>query len=461
MAITPFKTFAAAEILTAADLNSSFSKITSNGEDVAWPATKAKDLDGQILILDSDADTSITADTDDRIDFACASFDVVRMNTVGSAVNGLDLTSSATGNGVVVAAYGSDTDVDILLVPKGAGGVDLDGAKLILDVDGDTSITADTDDQIDFELLGVDVLRMKTVASAVNGLDTLASATGNAVELQAFGTDSNVDINIQPKGTGAFQVKGADTFRGHIDGLITSNGTDAAHDIDIAVGTCIDVTNKYLLQLSSGITKKIDVDWVEGTDAGGFPSALTLAADTWYHKFLLGKTDGSVDAGFDNNISATNLLADATGYTLFRRIASLLTDGSSNIIAYIQKQDKFTWSVPMIDVEAANPGTSAVTSTVFAPLGIETELIAAIRLDDTTPAGTTNLLVTSLDQADTAPSGGGAFTLAVGVASEMAVAWPRVTTNASSQIRYRLNVSTADHTVRISSHGWVDLRGKN
>lgn len=56
------------EILTASDLNAEFNNILNNGEDLGWPATKAKDLDGNELILDSDADTSITADSDDVID---------------------------------------------------------------------------------------------------------------------------------------------------------------------------------------------------------------------------------------------------------------------------------------------------------------------------------------------------------------------------------------------------------
>ena len=33
---------------------------------------------------------------------------------------------------------------------------DLNGAKLIIDADADTSITADTDDQIDIEIAGAD-----------------------------------------------------------------------------------------------------------------------------------------------------------------------------------------------------------------------------------------------------------------------------------------------------------------
>jgi len=79
MAVSVFKTWVAGEVLTAADLNSSFTQITSNGEDLGWPATKAKDLDGQELILDSDADTSITASTDDLIDYRIGGSDATWM----------------------------------------------------------------------------------------------------------------------------------------------------------------------------------------------------------------------------------------------------------------------------------------------------------------------------------------------------------------------------------------------
>jgi hypothetical protein len=46
MAVTPFKTFSAGEVLTAADLNSSFTQITNNGTDVPFPATKAASMGG-------------------------------------------------------------------------------------------------------------------------------------------------------------------------------------------------------------------------------------------------------------------------------------------------------------------------------------------------------------------------------------------------------------------------------
>ena len=124
MAVTVFKTFSAGEILTASDLNSSFTQITTNGEDLAWPATKAKDMNGQELVLDADADTSITADTDDRMDFKLQGVDLFKMDgTTASAVDGIEFKAAATGSPstVTITAQGSSTNINLDLVPKGSG----------------------------------------------------------------------------------------------------------------------------------------------------------------------------------------------------------------------------------------------------------------------------------------------------------------------------------------------------
>ncbi len=102
MAITPYKTFSAGEILTAADLNSSFSHLTNNGEDLAWPATASKDLNGQSLILDANGDTSITADTDDQIDIAIGGADRLVITATTLTFNGAEL--SANGVSAILAA---------------------------------------------------------------------------------------------------------------------------------------------------------------------------------------------------------------------------------------------------------------------------------------------------------------------------------------------------------------------
>lgn len=128
MAVTVFKTWSSGEVLTASDLNSSFSQIVNNGEDLGWPASKLKDLNGFELVLDSDGDTSITADTDDRIDFRLGGVDVFKFDgTTTSVVNGLTFTGTAAGaaetDGPEISAVGSDTDIAIKLTTKGAGNI--------------------------------------------------------------------------------------------------------------------------------------------------------------------------------------------------------------------------------------------------------------------------------------------------------------------------------------------------
>jgi len=67
------------EILTASDLNAEFNNLLNNALSLISPLTGALDCDGKELILDGDADTSITADTDDQIDFRIGGGDDFRM----------------------------------------------------------------------------------------------------------------------------------------------------------------------------------------------------------------------------------------------------------------------------------------------------------------------------------------------------------------------------------------------
>ena len=95
------------------------------------------DMNGTELILDADADTSITADTDDQIDIKIAGADDFTFTA-----NKLDVLS------------GSTLEVN--------GTLDINGTELILDADADTSITADTDDTIHFKIGGNDRITFTT-----------------------------------------------------------------------------------------------------------------------------------------------------------------------------------------------------------------------------------------------------------------------------------------------------------
>lgn len=100
-------------------------------------------------------------------------------------------------NGVYILHYLAASTRWELVNPSTLSSIDINGTELILDADGDTSITADTDDQIDFRLGGTDIIRFKTVASAVNGIDFFGSATGNQPYLKPLGTDSNFGLDIR------------------------------------------------------------------------------------------------------------------------------------------------------------------------------------------------------------------------------------------------------------------------
>ncbi len=152
MAVSPAKTWVAGEVLTASDLNSEVLNILNNGQTLGFPRTSAADFAGNRLIMDSDADSSITVDTDDRLDIELSGQDLFRFDgTVTTPVNGLDFVAGIAGSPGIAAinAVGTDTNISINLVPKGSGEFLIDGVSIRSNVDAtrsaaSTNITART-----------------------------------------------------------------------------------------------------------------------------------------------------------------------------------------------------------------------------------------------------------------------------------------------------------------------------
>ena len=315
MAVTPFKTFSAGEILTAADLNSSFSQITSNGEDLGWPATKAKDLNGNELILDGDADTSITADTDDQVDFKLGGVDVLRLNTVLSAVNGIDFTAAATGNAPFFSVFGSDTNVNLDLKPKGTGGarfLDKNGNEVLVGADG--------------------------AASAVNEITVQNAATGNHPVVSATGGDTNINLDFQPKGTGGVRLLdkngnevlvGADGTASAVNEITATNAATSANpklsatggDTNIGLdfqpkGTggvrLLDKNGNEILVGADGTASAVNELTVTNAAAASAPSLSATGGDTNIDVNLVPKGTGQIDIGSGGATQAEMEAATAT-----------------------------------------------------------------------------------------------------------------------------------------------------
>ncbi len=146
-------------------------------------------------------------------------------------------------------------------------------------------------------------------------------------------TNSQILTNILAMATAGLPI-------GFISGcIIANNSTDANRDIDFGTGLARSSDNLATIDFDTALTKQIDATFTIGNNAGGLASPLTVSANTTYHLFvLLNPTSSNTEAGFDTSLTATNLLADANvitgGYTKYRRIGSIITDASSNIVQF-------------------------------------------------------------------------------------------------------------------------------
>ncbi len=257
-------------------------------------------------------------------------------------------------------------------------------------------------------------------------------------------------------------------FQG-ISGFVISNGSDAVNDIDISVGIALGDDDDTIIRSAAAFSKQIDAVWTAGgtpgSPLGGFPSGLTSGSpvnDTWYHVFAIwNPTTGAVDAGFDSSVTATNLLSDATGFTKFRRIGSILY-GTATIVAFHQLGDVFLWDVPVQDESNNDPGISSrVTVIVTVPLDVAVFAIIFLLLTDATPTSGAQILVQNPDFTDSTPTSI-LRTMSRGVAgAAQADGNLEILTDTSAQITYRINQSNTDINVFIDTQGWRDLRGRD
>ncbi|MGE4231943.1 MAG: hypothetical protein AB7F43_01320 [Bacteriovoracia bacterium] len=238
--------------------------------------------------------------------------------------------------------------------------------------------------------------------------------------------------------------------RGYIDGFILSNNSgDANNDIDISAGKARDSADAYDLETSTTITKQLDAAWAAGSAAGGLFSG-SKAASTWYHVFLIRKdADGTIDAGFDTSVSGANIPA---GYSNFRRIGSILTDGSSNIRGFNQYGNTFMWKDTTGSAEVSsqtiNDTYTAYTMRVPSGLSVEAMISFFASYGSNNPAwsartpGTTNVVLIGRSENNGATEYGNF----------------RIYTDTSAQVEYRSN-GVNGATLTAYANGWVDPRG--
>ena len=155
---------------TRSDINNALSAIATNNSGTSAPSTQYA---GQFWIdTTSSTWTMYIHDGSDDIAFA----------TIDTSANTVNFTDSAL-------------DVVTDTTPQLGGDLDANGNNILFD--DATGINDDDDNEL---------IRFQKTSSAVNQIDITNSATGNAPEISATGDDTNIDLNLTPKGTGSIII---------------------------------------------------------------------------------------------------------------------------------------------------------------------------------------------------------------------------------------------------------------
>ena len=243
--------------------------------------------------------------------------------------------------------------------------------------------------------------------------------------------------------------------RGHLGGLTMSNdGVSPNTVIDTAAGVAASDDATTLMTLPA-FTKNANAAWAVGNGSGCLDSGSSLSANTWYHLFVIERTDTSVVDELCSQSAASPVLP--ASYTKKRRIGSFRTDSSVHILAFKQLGDEFLWSTPVGDVSVSNLGTTATSYMLSVPTNIQVWARVRGWLSN---AVYTYMLVYSTDENTVSANSPVGNINATVINNTSAGAFEvLIRTNTSAQIKA---VASQPSTVlAISTFGWIDRRGRD
>jgi len=269
--------------------------------------------------------------------------------------SGSSVTFAATDKGSKLVYATADDATNPNLVDSGiasTGDHDLDGNELILDADGDTSITADTDDQIDIKIAGADDFQFTANTFTAQSGSTIAAQALTATTVTASGivkTDdtteatSTTDGSLQTDG-GLSVAKDAvlgDDVKLLSDSAVLSFGADSDTTLTHTDGTGLTLNgaNKLLFR-DTGLTI--------GSNADG---DLDIVSDGTAVDSINIESAGGIT--LDAGTAASGVIYEDDGTEMFR-----IFNSSSDVILQSKVSDKDL-------IIKGNDGGSDVTALTF------------------------------------------------------------------------------------------------
>ena len=147
----------------------------------------------------------------------------------------------------------------------------------------------------------------QTTSSAVNALEVTNSATGNAIVVGAFGSDSNVDIDITPKGTGEVNIAAGNL--NYAGTAITTTGAEInLIDGDTSRGTTAVASGDGILINDAGTMRMTNVDTVSTYFAGHSVGGTNIVTTGALNAGSITSGFGNIDTG-SSTITTTGLIS--------------------------------------------------------------------------------------------------------------------------------------------------------
>lgn len=212
-----------------------------------------------------------------------------------SAVNYLKFNATATGTAPTISALGSDANISLNLVSKGTGTVKANGADVVTTIAAQTlsyktlsspKITTCITDSNGNELVKFPSI----ITNAVNEVSIENAVTGGTPVVGVTGDDANISMVLKSKGTGTIQA-----FVNNVRSLIIDAVSGAVNYLKItssssgnsikmtAEGTDTNISVSVQGKGTGGVylsNHKSNYLMVDGADAGLEPNIKAYGADT-------------------------------------------------------------------------------------------------------------------------------------------------------------------------------------
>lgn len=239
---------------------------------------------------------------------------------------------------------------------------------------------------------------------------------------------------------------------GYLSGFQMANdGTSPLTTVSVGAGAARSSTDTVDIKLGSAMRGILQDSgaWSAGDNQNKLDTG-ARANNSWYHVYAIRKTsDGTADILFSLSATAPTM---PSGYAGFRRISAVKTDGSGNIIQFLNFGRNFTFKTPQLDVDVA----SAIVDAAYV-LSVPTGVEVKAKLGMFCSSGDASWSYRSPSANAIVPNHldyrGGSLMVTTENPDRLAVD-TEIVTNSSAQIHFRTALSSA---FRVVTYGWTEL----